>query len=49
MISECWYQWGDVSTLNVKSTNDDPANMTPEELEKQIATIEQKARIVRLA
>ena len=39
-------KWGDVSTLNVKSTDDDPANMTPEELERQIAAIEQKSLIV---
>jgi hypothetical protein len=42
-------KWGDVSTLNVKSTDDDPANMTPDELEKQIAAIESKSRGVRAA
>ena len=43
-------KWGDSTTLITKSTDDDPANMTPEELERQIADIEVKSRrIVRVA
>ena len=39
-------RWAEQSTLNVKSTDDfDPASMSPEELEKQIAEIENKSRI----
>jgi hypothetical protein len=42
-------RWAEQSTLNVKSTDDDPANMTPESLEAEIAAIEQKSRIGRVA
>ena len=42
-------KWSDSTTLITKSADDDPANMTPEELERQIADIEAKSRIVRSA
>jgi len=43
-------KWGEQSTINVKNEDEfDPANMTAEELEKQIAAIEHKNRIVRAA
>jgi hypothetical protein len=43
-------KWGDVSTLITK--NDDPfdtSNLSPEELERQIADIEQKSRVRKVA
>jgi hypothetical protein len=41
-------KWGDSSTLTVKDNDEfDPANMSQEELEKQIAEIEKKSRIVK--
>jgi hypothetical protein len=41
-------KWGDSQTLNVKSEDDfDPANYTADELEKQIADIENKSKIVK--
>ena len=41
-------KWGDSQTLNVKSEDEfDPSSYTPEELERQIADIEKKSRIVR--
>jgi hypothetical protein len=41
-------KWGDSSTLNVKSDDEfDPTNFSADELEKQIADIENKSRIVR--
>jgi hypothetical protein len=43
-------RWGDVSTLNVKNQDDfDPANFSPEELDRQIAEIEKKSRIRNVA
>jgi hypothetical protein len=45
------HKWGEVSTLNVKNEDDsfDPANMSHEELEKMIADIERKVRVVKVA
>lgn len=41
-------KWGDTSTLITKSDDEfDPANFSADELEKQIADIENKARIVK--
>jgi terminase small subunit-like protein len=43
-------KWGDVSTLNVKNQDEfDPASFSAEELEKQIADIENKSRPSRAA
>lgn len=43
-------RWAEQSTLNVKSANEfEPANFSQEELEKEIAEIEQKSRIVKVA
>jgi hypothetical protein len=39
-------KWGETSTLITKSEDEsDPANYTPEELERQIADIEKKSRV----
>lgn len=41
-------KWGDSATIITKSSDEfDTANMSPEELEKQIADIERKSRTVR--
>jgi hypothetical protein len=41
-------KWGDSQTLNVKSEDEyDPSNYSADELEKQIADIENKSRIVK--
>jgi hypothetical protein len=41
-------KWGDISTLNVKSQDQfDTSNLSPEELEAQIAEIEHKSHISR--
>lgn len=41
-------KWSDQSTLNVKNENaDDPESMTNEEIERRIAEIENKEKIVR--
>jgi hypothetical protein len=43
-------RWGDVSTLNVKNQDDfETSNLSAEELEKEIAAIEQKSRPSRAA
>lgn len=44
-------KWGEQSTLNVHNKDDsfDPASMTAEELEKTIADIEAKNKVVRAA
>ena len=42
-------RWGETSTLITKSADDDPANMTADELELQIADIEHRSRGVRAA
>jgi hypothetical protein len=41
-------KWGETSTLITRSEDaDDPANFTPDELERQIADIENKSKIVK--
>jgi Bacteriophage Sf6, terminase small subunit-like len=41
-------KWGDSTTLNLKESDEfDPANFSADELEKQIADIEHKARVVK--
>jgi hypothetical protein len=41
-------KWGDISTLNVKSQDQfDTSNLSPDELEAQIAEIEHKSHIAR--
>jgi hypothetical protein len=41
-------KWGETSTLITKNDDDsDPANYTPEELERQIADIEKKSKVVK--
>jgi hypothetical protein len=40
-------KWGESSTLNVKQEEFDPANFSADELERQIADIERKARVVK--
>ncbi len=43
-------KWGDSATIIAKSSDEfDPANMSPEDLEKQIAEIERKSRVMRAA
>jgi hypothetical protein len=42
-------RWGETSTLITKSAEDDPANFTAEELEKQIAEIESRSRVAKVA
>lgn len=43
-------KWGDVSTLNVKSEDPmDCSNLSTEELERRLADIEAKDRIMRAA
>jgi hypothetical protein len=43
-------KWGDISTLNLKSADEfDTSSMSAEELEKQIADIEQKSRVTSRA
>jgi hypothetical protein len=43
-------KWGDSTTLITKSDDAfDPANMSPDELERQIADIEHKSRVSRVA
>ena len=40
-------KWGDVSTLNLKSDGDDPANLSNEELERRMADLDIKDRILK--
>jgi hypothetical protein len=41
-------KWGESTTLNVKSEDEfDPANFSADELEKQIADIENKSKVIR--
>jgi hypothetical protein len=41
-------KWGDSTTIISKSDDEfDPANFTPDELERQIADIENKSKIVK--
>jgi hypothetical protein len=42
-------KWGDSTTLITKSADDDTSNMSPEQLEAEIAAIERKGRITRVA
>ena len=42
-------RWGEQSTLNVNNTNDPVADMPLEELEKKIAELEHKDRVVKAA
>ena len=42
-------RWADVSTLITKSDDFDTSGMSAEELERQIADIEHKSRVSRVA
>jgi hypothetical protein len=42
-------KWGEMSTVNLRNADDDTSNLSPEQLEKEIADIEQKSRMSRAA